>query len=102
MTLKDPDAQFLMSLGVTVFLIGLAFIINGLLFTVSQQTVADRSLEADKQRFLDDLSGNTTDQLGKLESPRGISPPLSVTEQTTQHLQKERVKIPSAQPSGEI
>ncbi|MBA2340517.1 MAG: hypothetical protein H0V88_08990, partial [Pyrinomonadaceae bacterium] len=42
LTLKDPDAQFLMSLGVTAFLIGLAFIINGLLFTVPQRSVADR------------------------------------------------------------
>ncbi len=101
MTLKDADAQFLMALGVTAFLIGLAFIINGLLFTVSQQTVADRSLEADKQRILDGLPSGTNPLHGELESPQMISPPLSITEQTTQHLQKERVKIPAAQSSNE-
>ena len=101
MTLKDGDSQFLMALGVTAFLIGLGFIINGLLFTVPQQSVIDRSLDADEQRLLDGLSGGTNPLRVGLESSQMISPPLSVTEQTTQHLQKERVKIPAAQPTDD-
>ena len=69
---------------ITVF-IGLGFIINGIFLTVPKMTLPDRSSDADSQRQLDGISGNTND-LRMAEPPMQFS---SVTEHTTMHLKEK-------------
>ncbi|MCD9185566.1 MAG: zinc ribbon domain-containing protein [Pyrinomonadaceae bacterium] len=94
--LGDKDLAVLAGLGFVTFLIGLGFVINGLLFTVPQKTLSDKSSEADKQRELDtsfNLPTNQPDaQTNDLSLPEPKNPFSSVTEGTTKHL-KEKIPV---------
>jgi len=88
-TLVDQGLAIVAALGLITFLIGLSFIINGLLFTVPKKRLSDKSLEAKKQRELDIAEVPTND----LTLPDANNLFSSVTEHTTQHL-KEKQPLP--------
>ncbi len=68
------------------FFIGLAFVINGIFFTVTKKRLPDNAGDADRQRELDASTSGL-----KLPEPSSLF--SSVTENTTQHL-KEKQPIP--------
>jgi hypothetical protein len=76
-------------LGLTTLLIGLGVILNALLFTVPNQPGADGSPEARRHRLLDQSPDSAVTGPGEFSSAEVLSPPPSVTEQTTQHLRAE-------------
>lgn len=84
--MKDSDVIFLAALGLITFFIGLAFILNGVFLTLPKKTLADRSSDADSQRALDGLTGNTND----LQLPEPATLFSSVTEHTTKHLKEKQ------------
>jgi len=88
-TLVDQGLAIVAALGLITFLIGLSFIINGLLFTVPKKRLSDKSLEAKKQRELDIAEVPTND----LTLPDANNLFSSVTEHTTRHL-KEKQPLP--------
>ncbi len=88
MALADNDVIFLAALGVVAFFIGLAFMLNGVFLTIPKKSVEDRSSEADSQREIDSLGGDTNE----LRLPTGAHAVPSVTEHTTKHLKKEPVR----------
>ncbi len=90
LALVDPGAPFfLVGLGVTAFLIGLGIIINGLLFTVPRGEIQeDRALESSLQGFLDQASTRAAAK-GELTTAQPLTPPTSVTENTTKHLARD-------------
>lgn len=94
--LGDKDLAVLAGLGFVTFLIGLAFVINGLLFTVPKRTLSDKSSEAEKQREIDTNFNLPTNQLdaqtNDLSFPESKNPFSSVTEETTKHL-KEKIPV---------
>ncbi|MEW6733426.1 MAG: hypothetical protein AB1489_19015 [Acidobacteriota bacterium] len=81
--------------GLLVFLIGLGIVINGLLFTIPEKTVADRSLDAKSQNVLDRLA-QPPPAIGEetVAGEKFLSPPPSVTEHTTHQLPEEPLKVP--------
>ena len=81
---RKEEFLFLAGLGFINFFIGLGFIINGYFLTVPKMNLFDRSSDADSQRQLDRISGNTND-LRLAEPPVQFS---SVTEHTTRHLKE--------------
>lgn len=87
-SLQDKEAIFLPAAGLIVFLIGLAIVLNGLLFTVPPKTVSDNSIAAGSQRELD--AATPTSELVLSEANDVFS---SVTEHTTRHL-KEKQPVP--------
>jgi hypothetical protein len=94
-----PDADggwIVLGLGATAFAIGLALILNGLLFTKPRKGIEDHSDEARLQNLLDD--GQPTPQLRaggeavptfRADTTSNLSA-ASVTEHTTHHLKPER------------
>ena len=84
--LNEKDMFFLMGLGVTAFLIGLGLIINALLFTVPKQYVPDRSLEVRKRDLIDAPPERVIIVKNDLSTADPLTPPPSITEQTTHHL----------------
>lgn len=86
--MKDNDVIFLAGMGVITFFIGLGFILNGLLLTVPSRSLAGNASEADRQRSLDGVSGNTKDL--RLPDESAKSAFSSVTENTTQHLEDKQ------------
>jgi len=83
---KQQDMFFLAGLGLITFFIGLGFILNALLFTVSRKSLSDKSDDAVSQRELDA-------QTGELALPEPSTLFTSVTENTTKHL-KEKHPLP--------
>jgi hypothetical protein len=89
MVMKDEDIIFLAALGLVAFFIGLGFILNGVFLTIPKKGLSDKSSDADSQRELDVIKGQTND----LVLPESTSLFSSVTEHTTQHLkEKEPVR----------
>ena len=86
MVMKDSDVIFMAALGLITFFIGLGFILNGIFLTVPKMSLSDRSSDADSQRQLDSLGGNTND-LRLAEPSTQFS---SVTENTTRHLHEKQ------------
>ncbi len=84
--LNEKDMFFLMGLGVTAFLIGLGLIVNALLFTVPKQYVPDHSLEGGKRDLIDSPPERIRLARTELSTADPLTPPASVTEQTTHHL----------------
>jgi len=94
-----PDADggwIVLGVGVTAFAIGLALVLNGLLFTKPRKGIEDHSDDARLQNLLD--AGNATPQLRaggegvptfRAETTSNLSAP-SITEHTTHHLKTER------------
>jgi len=94
--LGDKDLAVLAGLGFVTFLIGLGFVINGLLFTVPKKTLSDKSSEAEKQREIDTNFNLPTNQLDANTNDLSLPEPKnqfsSVTEETTKHL-KEKIPV---------
>lgn len=86
MSLDQKDVTFLMGLGVTAFLIGLGLILNALLFTVPRQYVPDRSMEMPGRESIDETPDRVFLGKGELSTAEPLTPPPSITEQTTHHL----------------
>lgn len=76
---------FMAGLGVVAFFLGIAFILNGYLFSVPNREAADNSAAADSQRELD------ASEYAKPELPPQTAQSFvsSVTEHTTKNLEKE-------------
>ena len=87
-SLAEKDILFVAGAGIIVFFIGLAFLINGLLFTIPSKNVADNSLEASKQRELEQSATVFETNINEFLKPGEEPPPLfsSVTEHTTHQL----------------
>lgn len=83
---REEDLLVLAGLGLVTFFIGLGLILNGVLFTVPRQSLADRSSDADSQRELD-LAGDIND-LRLPDAPANFY--SSVTEHTTKHLKEKQ------------
>jgi len=90
MAKSEEDLLFLAGLGVVAFFIGLGFILNGVFLTVPKQDLRDTSSEADRQRALDGLGGNTNDL--QLPEPAARDLFSSVTEHTTKHLKEKQIR----------
>jgi len=86
MSLDQKDVVFLMGLGVTAFLIGLGIILNALLFTVPKQFVPGHSLVNRQRGSIDAAPERVILERNELSTAEPLSPPPSVTEQTTHHL----------------
>jgi len=78
----DDGLLFISGLGVVAGSIGLAFLVNGLFFTIAGGDTADATEEAERKKLLDSLSSDK--QLPDASV-------FSTTEHTTQHLDE---KIP--------
>lgn len=89
MVMKDEGVMFLAGLGVVAFFIGVGFILNGVFLTVPKKGLLNKSSDAESQRELDKIGGNTNDL--KLPEPANLF--SSVTEHTTKHL-KENQSVP--------
>lgn len=86
--MNDRDVIFLAALGVVCFFLGLGFILNGMLLTVTKKTVQDRSSDVTRPRDLN--APLATDAELQMPSAQSLFP--SVTEHTTRQLQQERNK----------
>ena len=84
--MTDRDVIFLAALGVVAFFIGLGFVLNGLILTVPNKGLPDKSSDALRQRELDLEPAPTND----LALPEATSLFSSVTEHTTQHLKEKQ------------
>ena len=85
-SLTEKDMFFLTGLGVTAFVIGLGLIVNALLFTVPKQYVPDHSSLARRSDLIDGVRDRVIPVRRELTTAEPLSPPPSVTEQTTHHL----------------
>ena len=83
MVMKDDDIIFLAAMGVVAFFIGIGFVLNGMFLTVPKKLLPDKSVDADRQRYLD--SSPTND----LVLPESSGVFTSVTENTTRHLKEK-------------
>ena len=99
-SLNDRDMLFLTGLGVTAFLIGLGLIVNALLFTVPKQHVPDHSLNTGRRDLIEAAPDRVTLVKSELSSAEPLTPPPSVTEQTTHHLIDSPPKPASVRESG--
>lgn len=85
LSLKEHDLVFMIMAGVTLFLIGLGIVINGLLFTIPKEQQSQRSLDAVKEEI--ERSIKSADTREELPTARQMSMPVSsVTEHTTHRL----------------
>lgn len=83
--MKEDGVIFIAGLGMVAFFLGLSFVINGILLTVPKRAVSDKSLDAERQRRLDDAETN------ELILPESNQVFTSVTEETTRHLGEKQV-----------
>ena len=100
MTQSQHDAIFLSGLGVTTFLIGLGLIINALVFTVPKQYVPHRSLDIHERNLINEAPDRINVVKRELTTAEPLSPPPSVTEQTTHHLADTPASPPRVRESG--
>lgn len=84
--LNEKDVFFLVGLGVTALLIGLGLIVNALLFTVPKTFAPNASLDARQRDLLAESFDHVMDVKTELATAEPLTPPASVTEQTTHHL----------------
>jgi len=94
LTLAEANALFLTGPSLLVFLIGLGVVINGLWFTVPKQSMPDRSLGWHRQDAQEGALRRVTGEQGELSASGPSAQPISVTEQTTQHLSGGLVQTP--------
>ncbi len=85
--------------GLLVFLIGIGIVINGLLFSRPVKFVADRSQDAQSQKMLDQIS--QPQAIAPPEMPQYLSPPPSITEETTRQL-PDKVAVPIKRTTSEL
>lgn len=93
MSLSQHDVVFLMGLGVTAFLIGLGLIVNALLFTVPKHYVGNHSLADRKRGSIEAVPERVILVKNELSTAEPLSPPPSVTEQTTHHLTDSPARV---------
>jgi hypothetical protein len=98
--LNAKDMFFLSGLGLTVFVIGLGLIVNALLFTVPKQYVPDHAFEARQRVLVDEGHDRVLPMKRELTTAEPLSPPPSVTEQTTHHLTDAPVAPARVKESG--
>jgi len=82
----DKDMGFLIGLGLTAFLIGLGLTVNALLFTVPRLYVPDRPRDTGRQDLIEGVSDRIRPLRSELSTAEPLTPPPSVTEQTTHQL----------------
>lgn len=82
MFMADKEIIIMAGMGVIAFFIGLGFILNGLFLTVPKMDIRDRTSDANSQRELDGVGGDTNE----LNLPQPSTLFTSVTENTTRHL----------------
>ena len=87
----EPDMLPMIGLGVVMFLIGLAILVNGWHFTLPKRKAGEEEAERDRLREL----------IGAPEARYLAPPPPSVVEHTTRELPHERVAAPRARTTGE-
>jgi hypothetical protein len=97
---SQHDAIFLSGLGVTTFLIGLGLIINALVFTVPKQYVPHRSSDIHERDMVNEAPDRINVVKRELTTAEPLSPPPSVTEQTTHHLADPPAVPPRVRESG--
>ena len=98
--LNDTDILFLSGLGVTVFLIGLGLVMNALLFTVPKQHIPDHPLNTGKRGAIEAVPEPVTLVKNGLSTADPLTPPPSITEQTTHHLTDAPPKPARVRESG--
>ncbi|HTH50609.1 MAG TPA: DUF6249 domain-containing protein, partial [Pyrinomonadaceae bacterium] len=79
---RNPESVFLMAVGMIVFFVGIAFIVNGYLHTVPK---GEKQIHDETAKFVASSLGCTTSDL-KLPEGEPARPFRSVTEGTTTHL----------------
>ena len=77
-------------LGLVTFFIGLSFVINGLLLTIPEKGISDKSSDAEHQRELDAHENILNAQTNELVLPESKQVFSSVVEDTTQHLKEKQ------------
>ena len=97
---SDKDVFFLTGLGVTLFFIGLGLLINALLFTVPKQQVPDYSLNTGNRSLIEAVPERVTVVKNELSTADPLTPPPSITEQTTHHLTDSPSKPARVRESG--
>lgn len=85
-SMNQRDLLFLMGLGIIVFLIGLGLIVNALLFTIPKQQVPDHSIDGRRRDLIEGMPDRIALVKNGLSTADPLTPPPSVTEQTTHHL----------------
>jgi len=85
-SIKDDELLVVAGAGFITLCIGLAFVINGLLFTVPKKVLANHTFEGENQRHLDQLGADTNE----LILPPSSQVFTSVVEETTQHLHEKQ------------
>ena len=95
-----PPFAFLFGLGIVAFMLGLGFVMNGMLFTRPRKGLEDRSAEGPGQNLLDAVTAppqlRSADNAETFRAPStadfsrpGLPVGTSVTDQTTRHLKSE-------------
>ena len=92
LSMAKSDLVLLTAPSLLVFFIGLAIVINGLLFTVPKQFAKDRSLTEHDRDALDQASNSIKAELSEAQP---LFSPSSVTEHTTKHLAERELDIKS-------
>lgn len=94
MTMMEAEVIPGVGVGLGLFLIGVGIIVNGYFFTISRpaETTHEQSAE------LRDLLSST---VAAANSQRFLTPPGSVVESTTRHLEREQGKAASPRATGE-
>jgi hypothetical protein len=82
---NDKGVIVIAAAGLVTMFIGLSFLINGMLFSIPQKSLADNSEEGDNQRQLDYLSPQTNE----LKLPEANPAFRSITDETTKHLEEK-------------
>jgi hypothetical protein len=84
-SIAKDDFLVMAGMGFVAMFVGIAFVVNGLLFSVPKRSIEDRSSEGLSQRDLDLAAGQTND----LILPESRHSFTSVTDETTQNLREE-------------
>jgi hypothetical protein len=100
MSQSQKDVVFLTGLGVTAFLIGLGLIINALLFTVPKQYVSNAPMNTRRRDLIEEAPDRVIALRRELTTAEPLSPPPSITEQTTHHLADTPAAPSRAKESG--
>jgi hypothetical protein len=87
LSMNKSSALFLVGFGVTLFLIGISIVINGMMFTVPDQQA--QALDESMRDLLNQPSGNNANTQGELPAAPHVPPSSSVIEHTTHRLSSE-------------
>ncbi|MFY9556068.1 MAG: hypothetical protein WAV47_15260 [Blastocatellia bacterium] len=96
----EINVLFLSGLGVTAFLIGLGLVVNALLFTVPREYVPDQSPDLPQTDLIEGAADRAMLVRSELSTADPLTPPPSITEQTTHHLSDSPSTPVRARESG--